>query len=310
MCQGLPADAGWEGVRGYPALNDPDGPGVPAGWEVIDAHVHLFPPRVFSAIWRWFDAHAWPVRHRLETPEVVAFLKARGVKRIVGLCYAHVPGMARALNAAMAEAQAADPGFVTGFGTVLPGEPDAEAVVAEALALGLQGLKLHCHVQRFAPDDPALDGVYARLAEAGKPVVIHAGREPALPGYRADLRALCAAERVARVLAKHPGLTLVVPHLGADEIPAYARLLERHPGLYLDTTMMLADYFPQRVEPAWLTTHAERLIFGTDFPNLPYAWDRELSRLLALPLPDAAKRRILAGTARQALGLPAEAPVS
>ena len=37
---------------------------------------------------------------------------------------------------------------------------------------------------------------------------------------------------------------------------------------------------------------ASRLLYGTDFPNLPYAWDRELHRLLAA-VPDEGERRSL-----------------
>jgi len=36
-----------------------------------------------------------------------------------------------------------------------------------------------------------------------------------------------------------------------------------------------------------------RILFGTDFPNLPYAWDREIRRLIELKLPDTALERIL-----------------
>src|SRR5260370_41307485 len=98
--------------------------------------------------------------------------------------------MARALNRFMSELAAAHPRLIA-LGTVLPGEPDAVAIVDEAFGpLGLRGLKLHCHVQRFAPDDPRLDPVYARAADAGRPVVIHAGRQPCLPAYGVDSHAL------------------------------------------------------------------------------------------------------------------------
>ena len=69
---------------------------------VIDAHVHLFPPRMFEAIWRWFDANAWPVRHKLEAPAVIRFLLDRGVERIVALHYAHKPRIALAMNPSVA----------------------------------------------------------------------------------------------------------------------------------------------------------------------------------------------------------------
>jgi hypothetical protein len=69
--------------------------GAAAGVEVIDAHVHLFPDRVFDAIYRWFEKHAWRCRYRLHAEEVVELLAARGVRRFCALHYAHQPGMAR-----------------------------------------------------------------------------------------------------------------------------------------------------------------------------------------------------------------------
>ena len=54
---------------------------------IIDSHVHLFPPRVFDAIWRWFDRHAWNIQYRLYAEEVLAHMREHGVARVVGLCY-------------------------------------------------------------------------------------------------------------------------------------------------------------------------------------------------------------------------------
>jgi hypothetical protein len=44
-------------------------------------------------------------------------------------------------------------------------------------------------------------------------------------------------------------------------------------------------------------------MFGTDFPNIPYAWDRELRGIDALGLPEDALRWILADTARALYGI-------
>src|SRR5207245_667266 len=151
--------------------------------------------------------------------------------------YAHKPGIARGMNQFMAGLCAGEP-RITGLGTVFPGESEAVAIVREAFALGLCGIKLHCHVQAFAPDDPRLHEIYAACAQAGRPLVMHAGREPSSPAYPVDVYALCAAERVERVLKDHPRLQLCVPHFGADEFDAYLRLLERHENLWLDTTML------------------------------------------------------------------------
>ena len=51
-----------------------------------------------------------------------------------------------------------------------------------------------------------------------------------------------------------------------------------------DTTMALANYLPFANIPDLEQMRADRLIFGSDFPNLPYAWDRELQRISHLNL--------------------------
>ncbi len=284
------------------ALGDVEGERAPDGVEVIDAHVHLFPDGVFEAIWRWFDAHAWPVRYRLHAEEVIAFLDARGVKRFVALHYAHKPGIAAGLNRFVSELSRAHPGIIP-LATVMPGEPDAEEVLREAFGpLGLRGVKLHCHVQRMPADDPRIEPVWRACEDAGLPAVIHAGREPSSPAYGVDTRALCAASQVERVLQRHPRLTLVVPHLGADEWDDYAALLDRYENLWLDTTMALGGFFPEGPpSPLW-PGRASRLLYGTDFPNIPYAWDRELKVVLSTLDDPALRRAVLADNARRVFG--------
>ncbi|HVO30251.1 MAG TPA: amidohydrolase family protein, partial [bacterium] len=98
---------------------------------------------------------------------------------------------------------------------------------------------------------------------------------------------------------KHPGLTLVVPHLGADEFREYEAMLDRHARLFLDTTMVLAGYFPAGPDVALLARRCDRLLYGTDFPNIPYAWDREIKAIAAAGLAPAALRKIAGENARR-----------
>jgi predicted TIM-barrel fold metal-dependent hydrolase len=97
--------------------------------------------------------------------------------------------------------------------------------------------------------------------------------------YACDPYELCSAGRLEQVIKAYPNLRVCVPHLGADEFESYRRLLERYDNLWLDTTMTLADYLPLDDTPDLAQMRADRLIFGSDFPNLPYAWDRELQRI-------------------------------
>ncbi len=276
-----------------PALNDEEGARLPRSLPpVVDAHVHLFPDAVFEAVWRWFDTYGWPIRYKLKTPETLDFLFSRGVSKVVALHYAHKPGMARLLNDYVADLAAKDARII-GLATVLPGEPGAREILREAFARGLRGVKLHCHVQCFAPDGPELHEIYEACIEADVPLVMHAGREPSSPAYKCDVYALCGADRVERVLSDHPKLKLCVPHLGADEFDAYTRLLERHDSLWLDTTMVAADYFAIDVPRRIFEVRPERILYGTDFPNLPYAWDRELKHLVKMKLGDEVEAGLL-----------------
>lgn len=283
------------------ALDDEEGTQLPSALPpVTDAHVHLFPDPVFEALWRWFDAYGWPIRYKLHAPEVIRFQLERGVERLFALHYAHKPGMSRSLNTFIADLCRTEP-RVVGFGTVLPGEPDAVATLEEAKALGLRAVKLHCHVQGFAPDSSESLEVFETCARLGLPVLIHAGREPKSDKYRVDPYTTCAAPRMESVVRAFPKLNICVPHFGANEYEAYASMLERYDNFYVDTTMVVAGFFPDEPTATMITRRPERVMFGTDFPNLPYAWDRELRRLIAMGLPESSLATLLSGTASRFL---------
>ena len=70
-------------------------------------------------------------------------------------------------------------------------------------------------------------------------------------------------------------------------------MIERYDNLWLDTTMTLAEYLPMDYFPNLAKMRSDRIIFGTDFPNLPYAWDREIRRLVQMDLNEERLERIL-----------------
>lgn len=293
-----------------PGTDDEEANALPASLPpVIDAHVHLFPDRVFAALWSWFERFAWPIRYKLSAPQTAHFLLSRGVSRVVALHYAHKPKMSRALNSFVGELAAAEPRIVP-LGTVLPGEPEALSVIEEIAQLGFAGIKLHCHVQGFALDSAESLAVLGACAARGLAVVVHAGREPKSPAYPIDPYALCDAERVERVLRALPSLRLCIPHLGADEFEAYGRLLTRFDNLYLDTTMTMAGFLNDAAPTHLLQVRPSRVLYGSDFPNLPYAWSRELTRIVGGDLDDDTLALLLGGTARSLFALDATAPAS
>lgn len=263
-----------------PSFIEQEGVSVPDGLPpVIDAHVHVFPGDVFSAIWKWFDKNAWHIRYQITTSQVFEFLLSHGIKHIIALQYAHKPGIARKLNRYMSENCRGHGNQITGMATVFPGENNAEKILQEAFDSGLGGLKLHAHVQCFDMNCEHMNLLYECCRINKKPVVMHVGREPRSPAYSCDPYQLCSAEKLERVLKDFPGLKICVPHLGFDEWAPYRKLIEKYDNLWLDTTMAITDYFPVEEKIGLGCYRSDRVMYGSDFPNIPYAWDRELKEL-------------------------------
>lgn len=271
----------------------------PAGFRYLDAHTHLHPPRLFAAIRRWFDEHThWSLAGPAEPDAVVAALRAAGVERFAFFSYAHRPGMARELNRWLRDTAARFPDGIP-LGTVHAGDDDPAGVVEEACReWGFAGVKLHVQVQRFYPDDPRLLPVYERLVALDRVLVIHVGTGPHTNEYT-------GLARFARVLERFPTLSAAICHMGAFETRTALHLLDRFPRLHLDTTMALTEASlpftridPAVVRDADLVRHADRLLFGSDFPNLPYPYEEERRGLWARDLPLDVYRRIFYENAR------------
>lgn len=262
-------------------INDTEGEFVPTQLPlVIDTHVHIFPKKIFSALWRWFDEYGWKIRYKLYSSELIKFLLDRGVKHIVALQYAHKPGISRDLNMYMHKKCLEFAGKVTGLATVFPGEKDACNILKEAFCMGLGGVKLHAHVQCFDMVSNDMYKIYEFCAKYKKPIIMHVGREPKSSAYPCDPYEICSAEKLEKVLIDFPELKICVPHLGIDELSEYKELVKNYDNLWLDTTMVIADYFPIQIN---LNEYRkDRIMYGSDFPNIPYAWDRELNRLTKL----------------------------
>lgn len=94
---------------------------------------------------------------------------------------------------------------------------------------------------------------------------------------------------IAALLARHPGLRLVVAHLGMPEYEEFLGLAERHEHVMLDTTMAFTPFseaaapFPPAALPR-LADLRERVLLGTDFPNIPYSYAEALEALEATGL--------------------------
>ncbi|GAA1704831.1 amidohydrolase family protein [Kribbella yunnanensis] len=283
---------------------------VPAWWAglgldgLVDIHVHFLPDQVMNAVWAYFDqasthyGTAWPITYRTSVEERLKTLELLGVRAFPALVYPHKPDMAEWLNTWALSFASRTPGCVPS-GTFYP-EPSASRYVREALDLGTRVFKVHLQVGDYDPRDPVLDDVWGQLAEAGTPVVAHCGSGP-IPGRHTG------PGPIGEVLRRHPRLTVVVAHLG---MPEYAEHLDltSYPNVHLDTTMALTPFteammpFPRDLVPR-LGDLADRIVLGTDFPNIPYSYATQLQVLADLDLGDNWLRAVCHDNGARLLGV-------
>ena len=261
---------------------------VPGWWQqlglpgLIDIHTHFLPERMLRRVWAHFDAagplvgRSWPIEYRWDQERRLAHLRQMGVRRFTALTYAHKPGMAADLTDFALALSDREPGCVPSA-TFFP-EDGVRGQVRSALERGARVFKIHAQVGGFDLRDPALDSAWGMLADAAVPVVVHAGSAPV---SRADFT---GPDKLEGVLRRHPDLTIVVAHLGAPEYAEFLTLAERYPRVHLDTTMVFTDFFekvaafPSDLLP-WLVDLPDRVVLGSDFPNIPYAYAHQLEAL-------------------------------
>jgi hypothetical protein len=272
---------------------------------LIDVHVHFMPPNVMAKVWAHFErggegnGQPWQVWYRQPEDERLALLRAFGVRRFSALSYPHKPDMAAWLNGWAADFAARTPDALHSA-TFYP-EPGVETYVSKAIGGGARLFKVHLQVGGYDPRDPLLDPVWGALAEAAVPVVVHCGSGPT-PGR------FTGPGPIGEVLARHPALVMIIAHAGAPEYEEFLGLAERYPGVHLDTTMAFTDFFewlmpfPPRLRPR-LTALADRVLLGSDFPNIPYPYLHQLEALARLDLGPDWLRAVCHDNAARLLGL-------
>jgi uncharacterized protein len=252
---------------------------VPEG--LVDLHTHFLPERVLRKVWAYFDdagrhyGMAWPVHYRVPEDQRLAVLRRLGVTTFAPLVYPHRPGMAAWLNDWVVDFADRTPGAVR-TATLYP-EPDVGSYMPRAVERGVRVVKVHVQVGGFDPRNALLDPVWGLLADKGLPVVVHCGDGPIAGAWT-------GIDVFEQVLRRHPRLVAVLAHAGMPDYDAALALVARYPGVHLDTTMV-GTAFTEAFAPlpadwtARLAGVADRIVLGTDFPNIPYAYAEQVEAI-------------------------------
>lgn len=265
-------------------------------YRIWDAHVHLFPPRLFKAIWQWFDRFGVNMPYRgLSIEKLTGHLVNMGVERASLLVYAHKKDVSAGINKWLSEFCKKNPMYLP-FGCVHPHDGNLESVIEDALdRYNFCGFKIHYLVAEMRPDAPEFTPIYRALEKRGRVLVAHASMMP-IPGPWLGM------DIFERVLAAHPGMTVQLAHMGHYELDKVAVLMRKYPNLYLDTAWALGNsVFRVDLEAIrdLVLEFPDRIVYGSDFPIImedPYL---TVEKILKLSLPGNVTEAVLWGNAER-----------
>mgnify|MGYP006288211249 CR=1 FL=1 len=274
-------------------------------FKYIDIHTHFFPPKIFKAIWEFFEMpdkegniSGWPIEYKLSTEELVKFLKNHNVQAYTTLNYAHRKGVAEYINSwtvrFVKQHQDAIP-----FGCVWPSDENKADYVTDLFDKhNFQGLKVQPLVQNFYAFDERMNPVYELLVDRGKWYLIHAGTAPYRNKY-------LGYKHFVKFIEKYPNMKIIVAHMGAFEYQKFLALLDKYENLYFDTAMIFIpnNIFPERTvkrpKAEDIIRYQDRILFGSDFPNIPYEYTKSTQGFFQMDLPKKVYENIFFNNAKK-----------
>ena len=243
---------------------------------LIDAHVHLFPPRIRERreeLLRrdptFSELYTNPRAALATVEDLIPAMDTAGVDIAVAVGIGwQDPELAREANDYLLEAQASYPQRLVGFCSVNPAWGDtALTEVERCLRAGLKGIgELHPDTQGFRLDDLAVLAPLMELAgHHGVPVLVHSS-EPVGHGYPG--KGHVTPEVLLRFIQGFPKTSIVCAHWGGG-LPFYALMSEvadSMTNVYFDSAASPFLYNPRVFSIVAELVGPEKLLFATDFP--------------------------------------------
>ncbi|MEU0882492.1 amidohydrolase family protein [Lentzea sp. NPDC005914] len=194
--------------------------------------------------------------------------------------------------------------------------------------LGADGVTLLSNAGGVYLGDPRLEPVFAELSQRNAVVFLHPtsppgwqqaalGRPAAMVEYLFDTARTVTDLLLAGVMARHPGLQIIIPHCGgvlpvlADRMDEFAKLFVRpHHSATADVTELLRRFhydtagtaFPRQIPALLGLVEPDRLLFGSDYCWTPTSVaDAHIAAIDAAetPLPGSTWRSLTTANAQR-----------
>jgi predicted TIM-barrel fold metal-dependent hydrolase len=244
---------------------------LPEGADVFDAHTHLGTD---------IDGMVG------DLDELLDVQRRAGISRSFVFCLDEPdrhPGFRAANDRTLDYARRSDGALIPFVRLDLNEGPLEEAV--RCLDRGARGIKLHPRAQRFLPDDPRLEPVFAVASERSVPILIHGGR--GLPPI---------ADSLARLVDRF-STTLIIAHAGIVDLAALARHFSGRGGVFFDTSV----WSPLDLLDLYRLVSPQQVLYASDFPygRQPNSLLMAIRTARASGLDNAELRTLLAESAQR-----------
>jgi predicted TIM-barrel fold metal-dependent hydrolase len=152
--------------------------------------------------------------------------------------------------------------------SIHPGRPDALEELERCLAAGAVMMKCLPNCQNINCNDRRFKPFWARMAEAGLPLLAHTGGEHTLPVIRSEY-----ADPRILTLPLECGVNVIAAHCGTKSglfdrqyFHTFADMTRRYGNLYGDNSAFTVPIRSRHVSSCVRAPLVERLIHGSDFP--------------------------------------------
>jgi predicted TIM-barrel fold metal-dependent hydrolase len=190
-------------------------------------------------------------------------------------------------NASLSEGISEHPNLL-GYVTLNPRYPGLSAREMEKYASHPQfvGYKIHTNYSGTAMGEPRMADLFARMAEAPRPLLIHTW-------------GAAAVSALVGLAARHPQLPIIVAHAGGDAWRKAIAAAVAQPNLWLEFAMSTPER--GRIERAVEALGGERVLFGTD--STLFDPQYMLSCFAEAQIPGSLRSQIMGGNAARLFGL-------
>ncbi|WHH57124.1 amidohydrolase family protein [Petroclostridium sp. X23] len=244
---------------------------------LIDMHTHLWPSEKTPDYLRDYFKNQEKENKccQLTYEGLLNSMDRAGIEKAVVLALSFSPDWANEelgdINKYVIQQTKKTEGRLIPFCTINPFERNSVDYLRKMIEIdGFFGLKLHCNIQQFYPNDDRLYPIYTLMQQYNKPILFHSGGI----GIRPIKDRFGQPIHFDDVACDFPELPMILGHAGRIWYHETAMLLRKHKNVFADISTNFGRTEKFRNYPmeqllhqvkGWTGT-VDKLLFGSDYP--------------------------------------------